>query len=110
MNTSLYFNTSEQCRLSGSGLGIGSSVISNQWAITQSNIMTQPLEHKTFLFGSDITTMSNETIVCQIKKAGDEINSYANIPDNKYTKRRVANLQDAIEAAVKELNKRVEAA
>lgn len=68
--------------------------------------MTKPLEHKAFLFGSDITTLANETIVNHIKRASEEINSYASIPDNKYTKMRIANLQDAIEAAVKELNKR----
>lgn len=85
-------------------------VSTGQTTITlkESNIMTKPLEHKAFLFGSDITTLSSEAIVNYIKRANDEINSYASIPENNYTKLRIANLKDAIEAAVKELNKRGE--
>ena len=104
--------------LTGTGIGIGAN-IPDPWAInpytttattnitpSKETTMTKPLEHKAFLFGSDITTLANETIVNHIKRASEEINSYASIPDNKYTKMRIANLQDAIEAAVKELNKR----
>jgi hypothetical protein len=74
----------------------------------ESNTMTKPLEHKAFLFGNDITKLAENNIISYIKQANEEINSYASIPDNNYTKLRIANLKDAIEAAVKELNKRGE--
>lgn len=93
----------------GTGISSGTYITNNTATnptFKESNIMTKPLEHKAFLFGIEITKLTEEDLVRHIKRANDEINSYASIPDNKYTKLRIANLQDAIEAAVKELNKR----
>lgn len=93
----------------GTGISANAYTTSNTATINtpkESNIMTKPLEHKAFLFGNDITKLAEIQIIGYIKQANEEINSYASIPDNNYTKLRIANLKDAIEAAVKELNKR----
>ena len=98
-------------------VGIGGTIPSGAYFVSntatnptfkESNTMTKPLEHKAFLFGNDITKLNESLLIDNIKRANDEINSYASIPDNNYTKLRIANLKDAIEAAVKELNKRGE--
>lgn len=95
------------------------TIIPDPWAINpyntisntastqkESTTMTKPLEHKAFLFGNEITKQTEDQLIMYIKRAQDEISSYNNIPENNYTKLRIANLKDAIDAAVKELNNR----
>lgn len=69
---------------------------------------TTPLQHLTLIFGNDIKKCSEADLINVIIKCQNEINSFANIPRNKWTGKRELDLRTAIDAAVTELNTRVE--
>lgn len=69
---------------------------------------TTPLQNLTLLFGNDIKKCSESDLLNVIVKCQNEINSFANIPRNKWTEKRAVELKAAIEAAVTELDTRVE--
>lgn len=69
---------------------------------------TTPLQNLTLLFGNDIKKCSEPDLLNVIVKCQNEINSFANIPRNKWTEKRAVELKAAIEAAVTELDTRVE--
>lgn len=70
------------------------------------NTMTQPLQTLTLIFGNDITKCSELDLISVIQKCKTEIDSYNNIPSNKWVANRKNALHDAINAAVEELNTR----
>lgn len=70
------------------------------------NDMTQPLQNLTLIFGSDIKTMTEAQLITNITRCTAEINSFNAIPRNKWTEKRTAELNAAIDAAVSELNTR----
>lgn len=78
----------------------------NQPETQLENDMTQPLQNLTLIFGSDIKTMTEPQLIAAITKCTNEVNSFNTIPRNKWTDKRTAELQAAIEAAVAELNTR----
>jgi hypothetical protein len=78
----------------------------NQPETQLENDMTQPLQNLTLIFGSDIKTMTEPQLITNITRCTAEINSFSVIPRNKWTEKRAAELQAAIDAAVAELNTR----
>lgn len=70
------------------------------------NTMTQPLQNLTLIFGSDIKTMTEAQLITNITRCTAEINSFSVIPRNKWTEKRTAELNAAIDAAVAELDTR----
>ncbi len=70
------------------------------------NTMTQPLQTLTLIFGNDIKKCSELDLISVIQKCKTEIDSYDNIPSNKWVANRKNALHDAINAAVEELNTR----
>ena len=78
----------------------------NQPETQLENDMTQPLQNLTLIFGQDIKTMTEPQLITAITKCTAEINSFSVIPRNKWTDKRTAELQDAISAAIAELDTR----
>jgi hypothetical protein len=73
--------------------------------ITMSKTST-PLQNLTLLFGNDIKECSEADLISVIAKCQAEIVSFNSIPRNKWTEKRAAELNKAIDAAVAELDTR----
>lgn len=69
---------------------------------------TTPIQNLTLIFGQDIKNCSEANLINVIAKCQDEIRSFSTIPRNKWTDKRTTQLQEAITAAVAELDTRVE--
>ena len=69
---------------------------------------TTPIQNLTLIFGKDIKSCSEANLINVITKCQDEIRSFNTIPRNKWTEKRAVELKAAIDAAVAELDTRVE--
>lgn len=66
----------------------------------------KPTETLKLLYGRDIEKLSEDLIIEGLRKAQATVKSHQELPENKYSAKRIAEAQQAIELAVAELNLR----